>query len=158
MPMVHECNHLGCHAVIPSTEKFCQRHKQQEQQRYSKYNHQLKLQSDKQYNLNRRDQEANAFYHSARWTRTRDYIKQRDYMTDSVDGRVLNDHDYIVDHVVPRRLSDDPYDINNLWLLSRRHHNTKTRYEEQLSDDQLKTMTKTEWRRLINMKVGDNNG
>ena len=78
-------------------------------------------------------------------------------MTDGVDGRVLIDHNYIVDHVIPRRLSPDPYNIIILWLLSRRHHNIKTRCEEQMSDDKLKHMTRNDWRNLI-MKSGDTNG
>lgn len=79
-------------------------------------------------------------------------------MVSGASGQMLNDHDYIVDHIVKRDLCDDKFDMNNLWLLSRAEHNVKTKLEQQLSDDQIKNMTKTDWRRLINSKVGDSNG
>lgn len=158
MPLLHVCNWRGCNEIIPQNHKYCDYHYRLHLQSPRYQNRIKKLQADRRYNHTRRDQEANRFYHSKRWTRTRDAVKNRDFMVSGASGQMLNDHDYIVDHIVKRDLCDDKFDMNNLWLLSRAEHNTKTKLEQKLSDNQLKTMTKTQWRRLINMKVGDNNG
>lgn len=158
MPLLHVCNWRGCNEIIPQTHKYCDYHYRLHLQSPRYQNRIKKLQADRRYNHTRRDQEANRFYHSKRWTRTRDTVKNRDLMVSGASGQMLNDHDYIVDHVIKRDLCSDKFDMNNLWLLSRAEHNVKTKLEQQLSDNQLKTMTKTQWRRLINMKVGDNNG
>lgn len=156
MPMVHECNWLGCHKVVPSNHKFCDYHyKLHRKQWQACQDHGAKLQADKQYNHNRRDEEANAFYHSARWTRVRDFVKARDYMTSGLSGKPLNDHDYIVDHVVPRRLCSDPYNESNLWLLSRAEHNRKTKLEQQMTDDDLCCAHEAFWRKRLGYHATD---
>ena len=150
MPLVHECNALGCHVVVPVDHKFCDRHYQQHVKDWQQSkDHNTKLKAAKAYNQKRRDQEANAFYHSSRWTRTRDFVKTRDMMTSGLSGKVLSDHDYIVDHIVPRRLCSDTYDVTNLWLLSRAEHNRKTKYEEVLPDSVLKSLSADDWRRKL---------
>lgn len=146
MPRVHECNHLGCHEVVTYPNKFCTKHAQEHFDNWTKsINREDKLLSQQRYNHDRRDQEANAFYHSMQWTRTRDFVKQRDMMCSGLSGRMLNDHDYIVDHIVPRRLCSNPFDVNNLWLLSRQEHNRKTKYEEKLPDKVLINLSKQDW-------------
>lgn len=153
MPLVHECNHRGCHVVVPADHKFCDRHYQQHVKDWQQSkDHSTKLKADKVYNQTRRDQEANAFYHSSRWTRTRDFVKTRDMMTSGLSGKVLSDHDYIVDHIVSRRLCSDPFDVTNLWLLSRAEHNRKTKYEEALPDSVLKSLSADDWRHKLSIK------
>lgn len=151
MSIVHECNWLGCHKVCPAGHRFCDYHYKLSRQRWKQSVSQHdKHVADRQYNHDRRDQEANAFYHSKNWTHTRDFVKSRDMMTSGLSGRVISDHDYIVDHVVPRRLCRDPYDADNLWLLSRQEHNQKTKVEESLPDNVLVSMTKRDWIRRLN--------
>lgn len=153
MPVVHECNWLGCHRVCPAGHRFCDYHYQlSKQQWHNAYDKDTKRIADRQYNNDRRDQEANAFYHSKRWTHIRDYIKARDYMTSGLSGRVLSDHNYIVDHIIPRRLCHNPLDTDNLWLLSRQEHNKKTKIEETLPDNILVSMTKHDWISRFNAK------
>lgn len=154
MPLVHECGYSGCHKVIPFRFRYCKQHASIMSQAYrnNKPSTDSKLSKSSRnhyYNQFKRDKEANQFYHSKGWTQTRDYVKVRDMMTSGVSGRMLTDHNYIVDHIVPRRLCDNPLDDRNLWLLSRKEHNTKTKLEETMTDQQLKSMTKTKWKQLI---------
>ena len=152
MPLVHECNYLGCHRVVPDGRKYCDYHYQLHKRKWQESrSHEDKLKADKLYNHQRRDQEANAFYHSLRWTNVRDFVKSRDMMTSGLSGKVLSDHDYIVDHIVPRRLCRDPYDSVNLWLLSRQEHNRKTKYEQALPDEVLKNLTADDWRHKLSI-------
>lgn len=153
MPIVHECQWLGCHKVCPAHQRFCDKHYAMwKQQWHNAYDKDTKRIADRQYNNDRRDQEANTFYHSRQWTHTRDYVKARDYMTSGLSGRVLSDHDYIVDHIIPRRLCRNPLDSDNLWLLSRQEHNKKTKIEETLPDSVLVSMTKRDWISRLNAK------
>ena len=153
MPIVHECQWLGCHAVCPARQRFCDKHYQLwKRQWHHSFDNETKHVTDRSYNHNRRDQEANAFYHSKQWTHTRDYVKVRDMMTSGLSGRVLGDHDYIVDHIIPRRLCHNPYDTDNLWLLSRQEHNRNTTVEETLPNNILASMTKQAWSRRLRGK------
>lgn len=158
MPLLHVCNYRGCNQIIPKNHKYCDYHYRIVKSQPHYFNRQRKLKADRVYNHERRDQEANRFYHSKSWTITRDAVKQRDMMISGVSGMMLSDHDYIVDHVIKRDLCKDKLDMNNLWLLSREEHNIKTRLEQQMSDNQLRQMTKTDWRRLINMKRDEDYG
>ncbi|WP_242362024.1 HNH endonuclease signature motif containing protein [Limosilactobacillus antri] len=157
MGKVHECAEIACHNVISFRYKYCNYHAALHKRQWLQYvadrpvDHDKKLVADKVYNHERRDQEANAFYHSIRWTRCRDYVKQRDMMLSGLSGRLLNDHDYIVDHIIPRRLCRDPFDPNNLWLLSRSEHNRKTKYEDKLPDSLLLSLTKDDWRHKLSI-------
>lgn len=152
MPLVHECNYLGCHEIVSNNHKYCDYHYRLHQQKWKQsQSRQDKRRADRQYNHDRRDQEANAFYHSKRWTDIRDFVKNRDMMTSGLSGKVLNDHDYIVDHIVPRRLCSDQLDPSNLWILSRSEHNRKTKYEEKLPDEVLKSLTAEDWRHKLSI-------
>lgn len=154
MPVVHECGFTGCHKVIPFRFRYCKQHASimSQEYRHDKQSTDSKLSKSSRnhyYNQFKRDKEANQFYHSKAWTQTRDYVKVRDMMISGASGRMLTDHNYIVDHIIPRRLCDNPLDDRNLWLLSRQEHNTKTKLEETMTDQQLKSMTKTKWKQLI---------
>lgn len=160
MPVVHECGYSGCHKIVPFRFRYCKEHYRLMSQQYSnKHLSQdslLKRSSrNHYYNKFKRDKEANAFYHSKGWTNTRDYVKIRDMMISGASGHMLTDHDYICDHVIPRRFCKNPLDDRNLWLLSRAEHNVKTKLEESMTDNQLRTMTKEQWKRLINSERGE---
>lgn len=152
MPMVHECQALGCHQVVPDNHHYCDYHYQLHKAKWQatlKKNGQDRKQADRVYNHTRRDQEANRFYHDKTWTTTRNFVKARDMMTSGLSGRVLNDHDVIVDHIIPRRLCSNPLDTNNLWLLSRSEHNRKTDAEEKMTDQQLLHVSRDFWKQKL---------
>lgn len=154
--LVHECNALGCHAVVAKGHKYCDRHYREHVAKWNASRDQShKRIYNKHYNRYDRDKDRNRFYHSIAWTNVRDYVKSRDYMTSAVSGKVLNDHDYIVDHVMPLRLCDQSHrlDPDNLWLLSRREHNIKTKLERTINNEQLKQMNKESWHKLLLSKM-----
>lgn len=154
--LVHECNALGCHAVVLQGYKYCDKHYREHVAKWSASRDQRhKRIYNKRYNQYERDQDRNHFYHSAEWTNVRDYVKLRDFMTSAVSGKVLTDHDYIVDHVIPLRLCDQSQrlDADNLWLLSRSEHNIKTKLERTMNNEQLKQMNKESWHKLLLSKI-----
>lgn len=152
---VHMCAEPGCHTIIPFSDRYCSIHAKAHQSELRGYrNRRSKLRHQRYYNLYERDQEANAFYHSKQWKSIRDYVTARDMYTDGVDGSVLDDHDLIVDHIVRRDLVDDPLETSNLWCLSRRHHNLKTKLEQNIlrspnGKNKLKHISKTNWIKYI---------
>lgn len=152
MPLVHMCSWLNCNKIVPKYQKYCDYHQQLHDKRWSqRYTKDDKRRADRVYNHVRRDQEANAFYHTKEWQSMRDHVKRRDMMRSGLSGRLLNDHNYIVDHIVPRRLCDNPLNPRNLWLLSRQEHNRKTKYEEVLPDSVLKTLTRDDWKHKLSI-------
>lgn len=140
---VHVCAHRLCREVIPKSQTYCSKH-QPVIDRHA---------SNKQYNLHYRDQQANAFYHSTQWQQVRDYVFNRDYATCAVCGRT--DNTLIADHIVRRDLCSNQLDTDNLWLLCRQCHNTKTRLEQSILDssngkNKLKHISKERWKTYIN--------
>lgn len=122
---MHECRKNTCHNLIAMNKNYCEQHQKLEQELIKKRN--------KDYNANRRDKEANSFYHSKAWQLKRKQAVLRNNYISEVSNTILNDKDIIVDHIVPRRVDKDKeLDINNLWLLSRREHNIKTRIEDRI--------------------------
>lgn len=146
---VHVCDERGCRAIIPLTQRYCDKHKPLHY-KYSKVSHQDKLRYNRQYNANQRDQAANSFYHSKQWRHVRDYVSNRDMYIDGASNMTINDKQLIVDHIVPLRLCQDPLDTANLWCLSRHNHNIKTKMEQNMSDNQLKHVGKKWWIKVIN--------
>lgn len=148
---VHQCGEIRCHRIIPFDKRYCDEHaKLHVHDAYRHVSRKQQLQAYKIYNREHRDQEANAFYHSAQWQRVRDYVVNRDMYASGVSGITLTDHDLIVDHIVPRRLCKDPLDTSNLWCLSRREHLTKTKLEKSIAaknngDNVLKHLDRSKW-------------
>lgn len=110
------------------------------------------------YNQHKRDKQASQFYNSNRWRKTSSLVCARDNMCSGRTGLVLDDHDFAVDHIVRRDLCNDPYDLSNLWLLSRRDHDRKTRIEEAILKKPngvniLKHMTKQRWIQYLNEPI-----
>lgn len=162
----HECWKRGCHVLCRPGHDYCPKHEAEHQQerfaalkrfKQSKAYQQYNKNRYRKYNAEQRDPEANAFYQSNRWSKTREFIKARDMMIDGATGRVLADHDYIVDHIVPRRLCKDPFDPANLWLLSRKEHYRKTQIKERIAnqsngDNKLRHIDKKIWIKWLNEK------
>ena len=105
-----------CHAIVPVSERYCAKHKaihEQEWQtkkasyRRSKLAMAIKSKQAKQYDMNKRDPKAVAFYHSKQWELVRNAKFAADGATCQVCGNVVTDRK-IVDHIVPRRLLCSP--------------------------------------------------
>ena len=117
------CAHCGCNRLIDCTERYCNAHKRRD-----------KAESDKDYDKNRRNKEAKAFYNSLPWKRKRQQILVRDkgidvyvYMT---EGRIVKaEH---VHHIV--ELDEDSslalVDSNLISLSAATHSAISKVYED----------------------------
>ena len=137
---VSHCNERGCRELVKQGERYCPEHAKLHQ--WSGGSQQVKKDGYRDYNRNRRDQEANDFYHSKQWKTVRDYAIARDMYTDQVTNEVSDE--LIVDHIIPSRLlsSVEQLDTINLWSLSRGTHTIKTRLEPHSPDNQMKHCSK----------------
>ncbi|WP_461241101.1 HNH endonuclease [Paucilactobacillus sp. N302-9] len=133
------------------SERYCAKHKPLHERPHY-VSHEDKSRSNRDYNLNRRDEQANDFYHSSQWTKVRNYVVSRDMYTDAITGQVIDDKQLIVDHIIPRRLCDNPLDTENLWCLSKRMHNIKTKIEQSMDENKLKHVGKIWWQKILNEK------
>ena len=148
---VSHCNERNCHRLVPAGKRYCPEHAKLHQ--WSGGSQQVKKDGYRDYNRNRRDQEANDFYHSKQWKTVRDYAIARDMYTDQVTNEVSDE--LIVDHIVPRRLLpvDRQLDTSNLWSLSRGTHTVKTRLEQHMNDNQLKHCSREWWTKVLKEKL-----
>lgn len=159
---VKYCNHRGCTELVPAKERYCEAHKPKfdvkkvvgDERQQAVY----KRLSQKEYNENKRDQDANKFYNSTSWKQVRNYVVARDFNICQVCGNVATDRK-IVDHIHRLKSSNDErLDTNNLWTLCYRCHDIKTRLEreiEQRSDGEnvLKNATKDWWKFQIKHEI-----
>ena len=107
------CNHTGCNRLIPATESYCEKHKNQA------------VVSQKEYDQKIRDKEGKRFLNSVAWQTIRKQTLIRDqgldvYLFVTEQRIVKADH---VHHIIPR--ADAPelaLDINNLISLSNDTH------------------------------------
>lgn len=162
--MVHECGWVGCHALTPLTERYCEQHKQlaNQQWRERKANQRksrLGKMITRQYDKNRRSKEATSFYHSNEWKQVRNYVYARDHATCQVCGNVVTDRK-IVDHIVPRRLLtlQQALDTKNLWTLCYKCHFRKTKVEQAIEsrpsgDIKLRHLGRSWWYTVLNEKA-----
>lgn len=172
----HKCWQRGCLRLVKPGYRYCHEHWLQHREEHLKAikkNQENKVKDplyqahqknkaqinaterQKFYNEHKRSKESSAFYNSARWRKTSALICARDNMCSGRTGLVLDDHDFAVDHIVRRDLCDDPFDLSNLWLLSRQDHDRKTRIEEAILKktngvNVLKHMTKKRWIQYLN--------
>lgn len=143
---VHECAYRTCNELIPTDKRYCDRHKQYEQEQVKDRN--------KRYNKMYRDKQRNAFYQSKQWQRVRNYVINRDCYTCQVCGSAVTDRK-IVDHIIPLRVDKTrALDTSNLWSLCDRCHNRKTIKEEQILHsanglNKLKHISKERWKIYI---------
>lgn len=170
--MVHECGQIGCRRIININQRYCPEHQKQHEQewqakklayRKSKLGQAIKAQQAKQYDMNKRDPEEVAFYHSSRWTKVRDATYARDGATCQVCGNVITDRK-IIDHVVPRRLCspEQALDSSNLWTLCYKCHFRKTKLEQIISrqphgDTKLKHLDRQWWTKVLREKKEEKN-
>lgn len=146
---MHHCYHAGCHELLPFEVKYCKKHS------FNKVRTSEDSKRDKFYNQYKRNKDANSFYHSKQWIDTRNYVVARDMYISGVSEGILNDKDIIVDHIVPLKLlsGDDRYEMSNLWLLSRKEHNIKTKLEQRMKPNQLRHVSKDWWIKVIKEKL-----
>lgn len=156
--------------IIPVDERYCPQHKEQHKQewqrkkdeyRKSKLGQAIKASKAKQYDLNDRDPEAVAFYHSKQWEHVRDAVYSRDMATCQSCGNVITDRK-IIDHIIPRRLcsSQEALDSSNLWTLCPKCHYRKTKLEQVISaqpngDTKLKHLDRQWWTKVLREKKED---
>lgn len=169
---VHQCGQPLCHRVIPITERYCEKHKaihEQEWQakkadyRRSKLAQSIRAKQAKQYDRDKRDPEAVAFYHSPQWQRVRDYVYARDLATCQSCGNVVTNRK-IIDHIVPHRLCspEQALDSANLWCLCYKCHFRKTKLEQIIAkkphgDTKLKHLDRQWWTKVLKEKKEEKN-
>lgn len=171
---VHRCNWVGCRELVPYDQKFCELHEVSNQRQYEHYQQELSQslkgtrrerhmnqQAQAKYDMETRDQDATAFYHSKRWVKLSKYVKVKQGYISEVSGQVLSDNDTQLDHVIKRSLlpKEQWYDTSNLWLLSKREHSIKTAIEAKMIRDGksnvLKHLDKQWWTKVIRQKLED---
>ncbi|MCM0598311.1 HNH endonuclease [Periweissella fabalis] len=162
MPRVKYCNHKGCQVLVPASERWCDKHKPKfdvkkvigDERAQAVY----KRMANKEYNENKRDQDANKFYNSSSWRQIRGYVVARDMNTCQVCGNV-NTNRKIVDHIHRLKSSgDERLDTNNLWTLCYKCHDIKTTQEQQIEqrsdgENVLKNATKDWWKFNIQHEI-----
>lgn len=157
MKMRH-CKYNGCRKLIPFDESYCHTHilviasqdkdkeLQEQQLREMSQGYQQAERHTRYANSTRAESLGHAFYQSVSWRKLSARIKVRDLYIDAVDNRVLGSNGLIVDHVIPRRTAPElSMSEDNLWLLSREHHNRKSSQERLMTDDELRQMTREDW-------------
>lgn len=158
-----------CHQIVPVGERYCAKHKaihEQEWQtkkasyRRSKLAMAIKSKQAKQYDMNKRDPEAVAFYHSKQWQAVRDYVYARDLATCQVCGNVVTNRK-IIDHIVARRLCtpEQALDSSNLWTLCYKCHFRKTKLEQIIAkqpngDNKLAHLDRFWWVKVLREERG----
>lgn len=164
---LHRCYEQGCRKLVPLNHRWCDQHYQLHHEAYVQHQeeasqderHQArKKKSDQHYDSEIRDHERTTFYHSPQWVKVSSYIKQRDLYCDSVTGEIVPDGQLLVDHIVPMRLCptlQDKLDPDNLWCLSRRNHNIKTKIEQNMDDVKLRHLDRNWWTKIINERVNN---
>ncbi|KRM52350.1 HNH endonuclease [Ligilactobacillus araffinosus] len=155
-----ECKKPTCNELVQFPERYCPKHKleneqQREQERKEKSYKKMKL-----YNQHNRNKEANSFYQSKQWKQTRNYVINRDNYTCQVCGEVITDRK-IIDHIIPLRIDKDKQlDESNLWTLCYRCHSIKTNIEEQIINspngiNKIKHVSKDNWKKYIKERIKD---
>lgn len=162
MKMRH-CKYLSCRKLIPFDESYCHKHElvvasqdkdkelQEQRLRELSTGYQQAERHTRYANSNRSEELGHDFYQSVAWRKLSARIKVRDLYIEAVNNKVLGNNELIVDHVIPRRTAPElSMSEDNLWLLSRIHHNRKSSQERLMTDDELRHMTREDWiKRLI---------
>lgn len=169
---LRRCNYPNCRVAIQRDNHYCPKHeliKQKEKEDYltkqrgsskgslrDKHDNKKRQQA---YDLNTRDEEATKFYHSTKWVRTANYIRNKESYSSGVSGNILNDTEIQVDHIIKRELlSQEKWtDTDNLWLLSRKEHQLKTTMERKMIRDGkanvLKHLTRQWWAKVLKERL-----
>lgn len=149
-----ECKKTTCHELIQMPEWYCDQHKLEAAEKREERQLERSKKRQRIYNQHNRDKEANSFYQSHQWKRTRNYVINRDNYMCQVCGEPVNDRK-IIDHIVPRRI-DKNLELNtdNLWTLCYQCHRVKTLKEEQIINspngiNKIKHLSKDRWIKYI---------
>ncbi|MFT9004116.1 MAG: HNH endonuclease [Liquorilactobacillus hordei] len=161
MSRVHYCQQNFCRELIPVKERYCSEHAKLHK-KYSSVTDEQRKALYKSYNNQQRNRQADAFYQGRRWKKVRDTVFVRDMATCQVCGNVLQIK--IVDHIVRRDLLAglEQYDMNNLWCLCGRCHNSKTKLEQSMlakpnGKNKLKHISKDNWIKYIKERMNNEN-
>lgn len=96
---------------------------------------------------------AEKFYRSPKWINTKNSRIKDDKYTCLVCREHYDETSkFIVDHIIPRKLLQDENqwcDKTNLWTLCKCCNSVKQRLEHVFNDEQLETITKDQWIKLI---------
>lgn len=120
MPIKKVCSKSGCSSLIDHGQRYCDKHKEQEQSD--------KYERNKHYDMYQRDKRAKAFYNSKEWelVRTQRLIMDNYLCQDCLCKKRLVAAD-VVDHVLPlEHYPELALDIGNLLCRCHAHHNKKT--------------------------------
>jgi len=115
------CNSPGCNALVPMSERYCDKHRKDE----------VKRRND-DYDTNRRNQEHARFYHSAAWKAARDKVMREwgGLCKACADIGFVVKAD-VVDHIVPIEHDwSQRLDTENLQPLCHSCHAKKTADDE----------------------------
>ena len=153
---VSHCNERGCRRLVPQGQRYCDEHAKLHQ--WSGGNSQkVKRDEYRNYNLNRRDEEANSFYHSKQWQEIRRQVLIANFYSDSVTGlQAVNGERLIVDHIIPLKLlnsKEEKLNPDNLWVLSQHVHSIKSAMEKKMPDNRLKHCSKEWWKKVLSEKI-----
>ena len=153
-----ECSKPTCNELIQYPERYCPKHKLEQEQQREQERKEKSYQKNKLYNQHNRNKEANSFYQSKQWKQTRNYIINRDNYICQVCGEPINNRK-IIDHITPRRIDKSKeLDENNLWTLCYRCHKLKTDIEEQIINspngiNKIKHISKDNWIKYIKERI-----
>ncbi|WP_256761419.1 HNH endonuclease [Cohnella sp. WQ 127256] len=114
------CNKSACNQLVNIGQRYCNKHKQQEQMD--------KTERNRFYDEHKRNKEASAFYHSAEWGTIRGQALIRDHYLccDCLDDKRLIKAD-VVDHIKSIEwFPESRLILDNLRSLCHEHHNKKT--------------------------------
>lgn len=159
---MRRCKENGCRELIPYESSYCKQHELLNETRTSaKELEQKRLESvsegyraserhTRYSNSERAEELGHDFYQSVQWRKLSARIKVRDLYIEAIDSKAYGVNQLIVDHIIPRLLAPElAMNESNMWLLSRIHHNKKTRLEQKMSREELMNMTKQDWIRLL---------
>lgn len=143
MARVKICRRTNCHVSIPYEQDnpYCEIHKAMYRPKPEfkpKSSYERKRQQ-REYNANRRDKEANEFYHNKTWKHLSAGLKQQAMFTCECCGRTSTTKGYlVVDHIVPRKIDKrKQLDKGNLWVICKRCHWYKGLLEDDVYTDGL---------------------
>jgi 5-methylcytosine-specific restriction endonuclease McrA len=153
----------GCRKLIPFNESYCDTHalvmaskaidEEIEQKRLESVSQGYRAsERHTRYSNSEHSHElGHAFYQSTQWVRLSNQIHVRDVYTCQSCNHVQLPHESMVtDHITPRITAPEiAMTASNLWLLCRTCHNKKTALEKRMTPEELKSMTRDDWIKLL---------
>ena len=114
------CNEIGCHSLIQISERYCAKHKKNENEYKAKRN--------KQYNTDIRSKRDKGFYDTYKWKKLRNTMMSRSGgLCKSCEYIGLNTKADVIDHIVPIEIDFSlRFRYDNLQALCHVCHNRKT--------------------------------